>query len=299
MAHTFQVCLVTLQLFDTLLQKDEEHILNNLVLRNLATRGYYDTNYQGDTKELPRHIQEEFSNIVNQSVKNGKNKGNFTEGAENRSEKVVHKHVNEGKECAIETCESHTESDNPRTDFDKSDDGECLDKERETAKDDLVVGNTDRIQEDSETSKDSHELTDKSKEPSSEDQEIVSITSVESSKPENIPTEAICDNNETVGAENSVESHVDNQEMCNSLENLKSPDVEASKDGLIEVTDKLAASSADSDSEGQNTLKNEEKKSSNVEHMIQLPKEQPNNGLGTYTTSPRRSRIEVHNIVNW
>ena len=297
MAYTFQVCLVTLQLFDTLLQKDEEHILNNLVLRNLATRGYYDTNYHGDTKELPRHIQEEFSNIVNQSVKNGKNKGNFTEGAENPSEKIVHKHVDEGKECAIETCESHTESDNPKAD--KSDNSEFLDKDKETAKDDLVVGKTDRIQEDSESSKYSHELTDKAKEPCSEGQEIVSITSVESSKPENIPTEAKCDNNETVGAENLVESHVDNQEMCNNLENVKSPDVEASKDGLIEVTEKLTVSSADSDSEGQNMLKNEEKKSSSVQHVIQIPKEQPNNGLGTYTTSPRRSRIEVHNIVNW
>ena len=63
----FQVCLVTLQLFDTLLQKDEEHILYNLVLRNLATRGYYDTNYHGNCKDLPTHIHEEFTNIVKQS----------------------------------------------------------------------------------------------------------------------------------------------------------------------------------------------------------------------------------------
>ena len=54
-------------MFDTLLQKDEEHILYNLVLRNLATRGYYDTNYHGNCKDLPTHIHEEFTNIVKQS----------------------------------------------------------------------------------------------------------------------------------------------------------------------------------------------------------------------------------------
>jgi len=35
------VSLVTLQLFDTLLQKDDEHIIYNLVLRNLESRAYY------------------------------------------------------------------------------------------------------------------------------------------------------------------------------------------------------------------------------------------------------------------
>lgn len=35
-----EICLVTLQLFDTLLQKDDEHILHNLVLRNLECRDY-------------------------------------------------------------------------------------------------------------------------------------------------------------------------------------------------------------------------------------------------------------------
>ena len=54
-------------MFDTLLQKDEEHILHNLVLRNLATRGYYDTSYHGNCKDLPTHIHEEFTNIVKQS----------------------------------------------------------------------------------------------------------------------------------------------------------------------------------------------------------------------------------------
>ncbi|XP_053406841.1 FHF complex subunit HOOK interacting protein 2A-like isoform X2 [Mercenaria mercenaria] len=39
-----EVCLVTLQLFDTLLQKDDEHILRNLVLRNLEQRNYFDAN---------------------------------------------------------------------------------------------------------------------------------------------------------------------------------------------------------------------------------------------------------------
>lgn len=36
--------MVTLQLFDTLLQKDDEHILHNLVLRNLENREYFDSN---------------------------------------------------------------------------------------------------------------------------------------------------------------------------------------------------------------------------------------------------------------
>ncbi|XP_052772492.1 FHF complex subunit HOOK interacting protein 2A-like isoform X2 [Mya arenaria] len=36
-----EMSLVTLQLFDTLLQKDDEHIVHNLVLRNLEARAYY------------------------------------------------------------------------------------------------------------------------------------------------------------------------------------------------------------------------------------------------------------------
>ncbi|KAK7473350.1 hypothetical protein BaRGS_00020683 [Batillaria attramentaria] len=36
-----EVCLVTLRLFDTLLQKEEEHIFHNLVLRNLLGRDYF------------------------------------------------------------------------------------------------------------------------------------------------------------------------------------------------------------------------------------------------------------------
>lgn len=36
-----QLSLVTLKLFDTLLQKDDEHIMHNLVLRNLLGRNYY------------------------------------------------------------------------------------------------------------------------------------------------------------------------------------------------------------------------------------------------------------------
>ncbi|XP_052226336.1 FHF complex subunit HOOK interacting protein 2A-like isoform X2 [Dreissena polymorpha] len=37
-----EIALITLQLFDTLLQKDDEHILHNLVLRNLEHRQYID-----------------------------------------------------------------------------------------------------------------------------------------------------------------------------------------------------------------------------------------------------------------
>lgn len=36
----FQVCLATLKLFDTLLQKEEEHIFHCLLLRNLLGRSY-------------------------------------------------------------------------------------------------------------------------------------------------------------------------------------------------------------------------------------------------------------------
>ncbi|KAJ8317420.1 hypothetical protein KUTeg_005324 [Tegillarca granosa] len=39
--ETHRVCLVTLKLFDTLLLKEDEYILHNLVLRNLLGRGYY------------------------------------------------------------------------------------------------------------------------------------------------------------------------------------------------------------------------------------------------------------------
>ncbi|XP_062584155.1 FHF complex subunit HOOK interacting protein 2A-like, partial [Saccostrea cucullata] len=38
-----ELTLITLKLFDTLLQKDDEHIIHNLVLRNLLGRNYYKT----------------------------------------------------------------------------------------------------------------------------------------------------------------------------------------------------------------------------------------------------------------
>ncbi|XP_061171517.1 FHF complex subunit HOOK interacting protein 2A-like isoform X2 [Saccostrea echinata] len=38
-----ELSLITLKLFDTLLQKDDEHIIHNLVLRNLLGRNYYKT----------------------------------------------------------------------------------------------------------------------------------------------------------------------------------------------------------------------------------------------------------------
>lgn len=39
----FQLCIATLKLFDTLLQKEDSHIIHNLVLRNLLGRGYIQT----------------------------------------------------------------------------------------------------------------------------------------------------------------------------------------------------------------------------------------------------------------
>lgn len=38
----FQICIMSLKLFEVLLQKSHVHIVNNLVLRNLKTRSYFD-----------------------------------------------------------------------------------------------------------------------------------------------------------------------------------------------------------------------------------------------------------------
>ena len=47
-----QVCLVTLRLFDTLLQKEEEHIFHNLVLRNLLGRDYFQPPASSDKQKI-------------------------------------------------------------------------------------------------------------------------------------------------------------------------------------------------------------------------------------------------------
>ncbi|XP_021378566.1 protein FAM160B1-like isoform X2 [Mizuhopecten yessoensis] len=55
-----ELCLVTLKLFDTLLQKEEEHILHNLVLRNMIGRKYY--------KEEEPEVKEEESTGATENV---------------------------------------------------------------------------------------------------------------------------------------------------------------------------------------------------------------------------------------
>ncbi|XP_060587627.1 FHF complex subunit HOOK interacting protein 2A-like isoform X3 [Ruditapes philippinarum] len=52
-----EVCLVTLQLFDTLLQKDDEHILQNLVLRNIEQRDYFDSKATRKTSIVDKHVE--------------------------------------------------------------------------------------------------------------------------------------------------------------------------------------------------------------------------------------------------
>ncbi|XP_060076606.1 FHF complex subunit HOOK interacting protein 2A-like [Ylistrum balloti] len=55
-----ELCLVTLKLFDTLLQKEEEHIIHNLVLRNVIGRKYY--------KEEEPEVKEEESGGATENV---------------------------------------------------------------------------------------------------------------------------------------------------------------------------------------------------------------------------------------
>lgn len=50
----FQISLVSLQLFDTLLQKDDEHIVHNLVLRNLEKREYYSPSAKKQKEKLSK-----------------------------------------------------------------------------------------------------------------------------------------------------------------------------------------------------------------------------------------------------
>ncbi|KAK7109559.1 FHF complex subunit HOOK interacting protein 2A-like isoform X2 [Littorina saxatilis] len=75
-----EVCLVTLRLFDILLQKEEEHIFHNLVLRNLLGRDYYQppSSGSGDQKDTQKsdpnpsnaNENEEEKTPVNEEEKN-------------------------------------------------------------------------------------------------------------------------------------------------------------------------------------------------------------------------------------
>ena len=64
-----QVCLVTLRLFDTLLQKEEEHIFHNLVLRNLIGRAYFQPSASSDNQKI--HLKSE-SNASSQNEMDSK-----------------------------------------------------------------------------------------------------------------------------------------------------------------------------------------------------------------------------------
>lgn len=59
-----ELCLATLKLFDTLLQKDEEHVIHNLVLRNVIGRKYY----KEEESELKGEEPTEGVTAVNQSA---------------------------------------------------------------------------------------------------------------------------------------------------------------------------------------------------------------------------------------
>ena len=59
--YLFQVCLVSLKLFDMLLQKDNEFVIYNLVLRNLIGRDYYtfdrvDVNHENSSIEHNKEL---------------------------------------------------------------------------------------------------------------------------------------------------------------------------------------------------------------------------------------------------
>ena len=58
--YLFQVCLVSLKLFDMLLQKDNEFVIYNLVLRNLIGRDYYtcdrDVNHENSSIEHGKEL---------------------------------------------------------------------------------------------------------------------------------------------------------------------------------------------------------------------------------------------------
>ncbi|XP_033757707.1 protein FAM160B1-like isoform X2 [Pecten maximus] len=58
-----ELCLATLKLFDTLLQKEEEHIIHNLVLRNVIGRKYYKKEEPEVKEEEPSGATEDVTSV--------------------------------------------------------------------------------------------------------------------------------------------------------------------------------------------------------------------------------------------
>ncbi|KAL4231182.1 hypothetical protein ACF0H5_008764 [Mactra antiquata] len=107
-----EVCLITLQLFDTLLQKDDGHIYDNLVLRNLENRQYFVVKHKdkqstevktidNDTDDTNKDVKEDVEEFIpqsdNQSEKSSGNVNIDTFSPPNTPQHVkteVHKIVN-------------------------------------------------------------------------------------------------------------------------------------------------------------------------------------------------------------
>ena len=302
-------------MFDTLLQKDDQHILDNLAIRNLATRGYYDTGHHGNYSGLPGHVQDESINIVKQSKSDRDNKDDKTENVDERS-------AIETEECAKKKLEfeyseqvdlEEEESENVINNLlDKDADETCADNnasshcdERdisctasESEREEKVISSV----EDDVSATDNSILSHTEHSPDSEctvdnAHETHSIRNHESSKTE-ILSKAPCDTGTSVTAEIIHEPQSDILK-CNNTENPSSSivlpvveNVETDK-----LTDILESQSTESHVglDGVNTDKGDV---SNDSSKLS-PVDRPEDDGGVHGVSPRRSRIEVHNIVNW
>ena len=360
----FQVCLVTLQLFDTLLQKDEEHIFHNLVIRNLATRAYYDSNYYGNCKELPSCVREEFTNIVKQSesYKSNVKEKNVADTAENVFENSCDKtHVlGEAEVSAVEPEDAQLHSVETKLSCDESEPAEgkeLIDQEKEILKSDSSVVETDKTHEDSDISDLSSKKskvksnTDMGSSINERESEVIAdivddatTTGISTASAvdykENLSSSSLSDSQSSrtsshISQENSenTEGDVEKLEKKTSIIGTEPVKKEVNETGTNDIesptesqdefqgesSNTISCTSSDNKTfedraalsgelntpvpehclEVHESTDNDHKESSGIDSVIHLPADQSSDHHGVHNVSPRRSRIEVHNIVNW
>ena len=321
---------MTLQLFDTLLQKDDQHILDNLVLRNLAARGYYDTSHHDKNTGLPGHVQEEFNNIVKQSGQD-RDKDNKTENVEDNSAietnnsvkvKLSFEHLERTDLKEVDNDDKHDKGASVKCTNDNAsshDDNEATVFEPEEKVISSVDGDDpadiDMSQtEQSQTEIDDAHKTNSIRNPESSNPEILSKAPCDTDASVDILPEAQgdiveCNNTDNpssssiVPVNENVDTHdnekVDTLDIVDSHENVdthKNVDTCENVDTL-ELTDKLESQTTESQESHDNVNTEKESLSNDTYKLCSVGVcEDVGRVPGV---SPRRSKIEVHNVVNW
>ena len=281
-----------------------------MVLRNLATRGYYDNSHHDRNTGLPGHVREEFNNTLNQSGEHRVNKAEDIDSAiETRNCERTNNDFEQSEQTDTGAGEKSTNvsscSEDNETGHTVSE-SKTEEKVISGLKDDNPAETIMSQTEPLSSVDDAHETNSIIKSESS-DPEILSKASCDTDALGDILAETQTYTIECNDTENPSSTSVlpvieyedthdnendDNHEIVDTHKKVDAPE----SDDTVELTDRLESQTLES-------LKNVDNVKPETECEANDTSKLSTNGKcdfgGVPGVSPRRSRIEVHNIVNW